>query len=337
MLILPPRLQQGDTVGIISPSWGGAGAFPHRAEQGARQIEALGFQVRFAEHARDQNGYVSDTPENRTADIHDLFADPSVRAVISAIGGDHACHLLPLLDFDLIRGNPKIFIGFSDTTVLNMAIHTQTGLVTFNGPALLTDFAEYPEMYPYTREVMMRMLSTPLPVGEIHPAPAWTEEFLDWQTKKDLERPRAVQPSPGWSWLKPGQAEGRLLGGCIESLEHLRGTRFWPNWQGSIFFWETSEDKPLPQTIDSLLMDYENMGVLEQISGMLVGRPMYYSEAEKQALREIILERTRKYRFPIISDMDFGHTSPQFPLPVGVRAGIDSQASRFTILEEAVV
>jgi muramoyltetrapeptide carboxypeptidase LdcA involved in peptidoglycan recycling len=336
LIILPPHLEPGDTVGIISPSWGGAGAFPHRAEQGARQIEALGFKVRFAEHARSNQGYVSDTPENRAADIHEMFADPSVRAVISAIGGDHACHLLPLLDFEMIRANPKIFMGFSDTSVLNIAIHAATGLVTFNGPALLTDFAEYPEMLPYTREILLSMLIRAAPVGEIAASPVWTEEFLDWETKKDQERPRILQASPGWTWLKTGQAEGHLLGGCIESLNHLRGTRFWPDWSGAIFFWETSEEKPAPQTIDAMLMDYENMGVLEQISGMLVGRPMYYTDEEKQSLREVILERTKRYRFPIITDMDFGHTAPQFPLPIGVRARIDAESQRFTIIEPAV-
>ena len=335
-MILPPRLQPGDTIGIISPSWGGAGAFPHRVNRAVRQIETLGYRAIFADHALNQRGYVSDTAENRAADIHQMFADTSVRAVISAIGGDHSAHLLPLLDFDLIRSNPKIFIGYSDTTVLNVAIHTLTGLVTFNGPALLTDFAEFPQMYEYTRRVMVPMLTQAAPFGIIQPAESWTEEFLDWETQKDQQRPRAMLPSPGWTCLKPGQAEGPLMGGCIESLNHLRGTRFWPNWQGTVFFWETSEDKPPPETIDSLLMDYENMGLLEQISAMLVGRPMLYTDAEKQMLREVILERTRRYNFPILSDMDFGHTAPQFPLPLGVRASVDAAAHHFSIIEPAV-
>ncbi|HYN88768.1 MAG TPA: LD-carboxypeptidase [Ardenticatenaceae bacterium] len=105
------RLQPGDTVAIVSPSWGGAGAFPHRLERGVEQLQALGFTVKIASHARNQRGFVSDTPENRAADIHATFADPEVKAIIAAIGGDHSCHLLPHLDFELIRANPKIFVG----------------------------------------------------------------------------------------------------------------------------------------------------------------------------------------------------------------------------------
>jgi muramoyltetrapeptide carboxypeptidase len=335
-MILPQRLEPGCTLGIVSPSWGGAGRFPHRTERGIQQLEEMGYKVKTGRHALNPGGFVSDTPENRAADLHEMFLDPEVRAIIAAIGGDHSCHLLPLLDFDLIHRNPKIFIGYSDIHVLNIAIYQQTGLVTFHGPALLTDFAEYPRMLDYTRANLLKVLAQPVPAGAVSPASEWTEEYLDWGTKKDLERPRAMTPSPGWTWLKPGAAQGRLLGGCIESLQHLRGTRFWPDWNGAIFFWETSEDKPSPATIDGILMDYENMGVLAQISGMLVGRPMSYTEAEKQELRRVILERTAKYHFPVVTDLDFGHTAPQLTLPIGVKARIDSDRQIFEIIAAAV-
>ena len=297
-----PRLQVGDTVGIVSPSWGGASVFPHRLERGIQQLEALGFKVKIGEHARNQRGFVSDTAENRAQDIHKMFADSEVKAIFSAIGGDHSCHLLPHLDFDLIHANPKIFVGYSDTHILSVAIWKQTRLVTFVGPAVLTDFAEFPSMFEYTRDHMMRLLTRSEPIGRIEPSPWWTEEFLDWSEKKDLERPRMQQPSDGWVWLKGGQAEGVLIGGRLESLQHLRGTRFWPDWE----------------------------------KGLLVGRPMYYTDAQKQQLREVLLERTRRYDFPIIMNMDFGHTAPQFTLPIGCRARIDIEHQQFEIIESAV-
>jgi muramoyltetrapeptide carboxypeptidase LdcA involved in peptidoglycan recycling len=334
--LFPARLAPGDTIGIVSPSWGGAGLYPHRVQTGKQQLEALGFRVKFAPHALNQVGFVSDTTAHRAEDIHSLFADPQVQAILAAIGGDHSCHLLPLLDFDLIRANPKVFIGFSDITVLNMAIHQQTGLVTFNGLALLTDFAEFPRMLDYTRESFLKTVCLASPAGEIQPSVTWTEEFLDWKTQKDLERPRQVLPSNGWTWLKAGYGEGRLLGGCIESLQHLRGTRFWPDWKDTILFFETSEEAPSPEEVDGILMDYQNMGVFEQIRGMLVGRPMRYSAEDKQRLRERVLDRTAAYNFPIITDMDFGHTSPQFILPLGCRAHIDADQRSFAILDAAV-
>ena len=324
-------------MGIVSPSWGGAGAFPHRVELGVRHLQSLGFKVKIAPYALNQHGFVSDTPQRRADDINSMFGDPEVKAIIAAIGGDHSCHLLPLLDFDLIRKNPKIFMGFSDITVLNVAIWRETGLVTFNGPALLTDFAEYPKMFAYTEEYMLKALCEAQPIGPIVPSTWWTEEFLDWGLKADLERPREQLNSPGWTWLKKGKAEGILIGGCIGSLQHLRGTRFWPEWRDAVMFFETSEEAPSPETVDSILMDYENMDVLEKLKGLLVGRPMRYTGEEKQQLREVVLERTSQYTFPIITDMDFGHTAPQLTIPIGCRARIDVENQRFDIIDAAVV
>lgn len=191
-------------------------------------------------------------------------------------------------------------------------------------------------MFEYTETHMLRALCDAQPLGVIEPSPWWTEEFLDWAEQADLQRPRTRQNSAGWSWLRGGMAEGVLIGGCLESLEHLRGTRFWPEWQDAILFFETSEEAPPPERVDSLLMDYENMGVLQSLQGLLVGRPMRYTAAAKQQLREVLLERTRGYTFPVVADMDFGHTAPQFTVPLGCRARIDAERQRFEVLDAAV-
>jgi muramoyltetrapeptide carboxypeptidase LdcA involved in peptidoglycan recycling len=297
----------------------------------------MGFKVKFGQHALMERGFVSAAPDQRAQDLHQMFLDPEVKLILATAGGDHCCHLLPLLDFNLIAQHPKLLMGFSDITVLNVAVWQQTGLVTLNGPALLTDFAEYPHILDYTKASFSKTVCDPSPIGAITPAPHWTEEFLDWAEKKDLERPRRLEPSEGWSWLKGQAAEGVLIGGCLESLQHLRGTRFWPNWDDAILFVETSENAPSPETVDGILMDYENMGVFSRLRGMLVGRPMRYSAKQKQQLREVLIERTRGHRFPIVADMDFGHTAPQFILPVGCRARIDVDRQVFEILDSAVV
>jgi muramoyltetrapeptide carboxypeptidase len=211
-----------------------------------------------------------------------------------------------------------------------------SNLVTFNGPALLTDFAEHPSMLAYTREWFSKVVCDASPLGQLVPSPVWTEEMLDWGTQRDLERPRALQESRGWRWLKPGASEGILMGGCLESLQHLRGTPFWPSWENAILFFETSEERPTPEAVDGILMDYENMGVFENLAGMLVGRPMRYSDREKLALDEVLLERTRRYDFPIVSGMDFGHTAPQLTVPLGCRARIDTRAEAVVVLDAAV-
>ncbi|HLL97893.1 MAG TPA: S66 peptidase family protein [Rubrobacteraceae bacterium] len=332
----PPRLREGDTVGVISPSWGGGAEYPHRVERGVEYLESSGFRVRIASHAMNSVGYVSDTAENRVSDIHAMFRDPEVRAIVSMIGGDHSCHLLPLLNFDLLRENPKILMGYSDVTVLNVAIWQMTGLVTFNGPALMVELAEYPEVLRYTERHMLKALCSAEPVGRVEPSAWWTEEFLDWDEKEDLTRARTGQASSGWTWLKGGRADGVLVGGCLESMQHLRGTTYWPDLDGAILFLETSEEKPDPERVDGILMDYENMGAFGHIKGLLFGRPYAYTPEEREQLNEIILERVKGYGFPVVADMDFGHTSPMYTLPVGCRAAIEPGRERFEIVEPAV-
>ena len=331
-----PALRPGDAIGIIAPSWCGPALVPHRVEAGVRALARLGYRTILAPHARGRHGYVSGTPEERAEDIHALFADPQVRAIVAAIGGNHSCQLLPHLDWALIGRNPKIFMGYSDVTVLNVAIYTRTGLTTFNGPALMTDLAEFPEPLPYTVASMQRLLCRSEPAGTVERAHDWTEEFLDWETKADLERPRTLSASPGWTWLKGERASGPLVGGCIESLQHLRGTPYWPDMRGAILFLETSEEAPDPSWIDAVLQDYENMGVFNQLQGLLLGRPAGYADRQKEQLRTIALERTHRYAFPIVADMDFGHTAPQMTLPIGCRAELDVAAQHFAIVEAAV-
>ena len=322
---------------MISPSWGGGAEYPHRIERGVAYLESLGFRVKIGRHALNSVGCVSDTAENRVSDIHAMFGDPEVRALIATIGGDHSCHLLPHLDFDLIRDNPKILMGYSDVTVLNVAIWAETGLVTFNGPALMVELAEYPEVFGYTERHMLKTLCPAEPVGGVEPSGWWTEELLSWDEKEDLTRARTGQLSGGWTWLKGGRAEGMLVGGCLESMQHLRGTPYWPDFGGAILFLETSEEKPDPEKVDGILMDYENMGVFAEIRGLLFGRPYGYTAEEREQLHEVMLERTKRYDFPVVADMDFGHTSPMFTLPVGCRAVIEADRERFEIVESAVV
>jgi muramoyltetrapeptide carboxypeptidase len=332
----PPRLRPGDTVGIISPSSGSAAVFPHRVERGIAQLRELGFEVKLGRHALNKDGFVSDTARNRAADIHELFADPDVKMILAAIGGDHSCHILPELDFDLIREHPKVFMGYSDVTVLNVVIWKETGLTTFDGPALLADFAEQPRIFDYTKEWFQQAVCSGDPIGIIRPAEAWTEEFLDWREKKDLERPRRMEPSSGWTWIRRGVSEGILVGGCLESLQHLRGTSYWPDWDGVILFTETSEEAPSPAKVDGILMDYENMGVFDRIRGLLIGRPMRYTEAQREELRRVVRARTEGYTFPVLMDMDFGHTAPRITLPIGCTARMDGGARTFAIIEPAV-
>lgn len=335
-LLRPPRLSPGAAVGVVSPSYPSAARHPHRLARGVAQLERLGWPVVFGAHAREQAGYISAPARDRAADLHDLFRDPRVGAIIAAIGGDHSNQLLPHLDFDLIRAHPKIFLGFSDNTVLAAAMYVRAGLVTFYGPALMTDVAEFPEMPAFSRDHLLRVLCQPEPAGPLPVSSWWTEEFLDWGARADETRPRARSPHPGWDWVRPGFGRGPLVGGCLESLEHLRGTPYWPDLAGAVLFIETSEEAPSPADVDGILMDYENMGVFARLQGLLVGIPYGYTPEDRANLRQVLRERTAPFGFPVAAGLNFGHTSPVLTLPIGVCAEVDSAAGRVAILEPAV-
>lgn len=334
--IVATALRPGDTVGIVSPSWFGGEAFVPRAMRGIQTLRSLGFGVKVGEHAFENAGWVSASAERRVHDLHAMFADEDVRAIVCTIGGDHACHLLPYLDWDLIAANPKVFVGFSDISVLNVAIWARTGLVTFNGPTLMMDWAEYPAMPRGSREAALRAITVPEPIGRVAAAPEWTEEFLDWTTGEDLTRPRTTHLSEGWRWLRGGKIEGPLVAGCLESLQHLRGTPFWPDLRGAILLLETSEEVPSPAEVDALLMDLENMGTLDLLSGLVWARPYGYSEDQKRELFAVFLERTDRWGFPLLVDVDCGHTTPVVTLPIGCVARLDSELDDFSVQEAAV-
>lgn len=335
-LIKPRALRPGDTIGIVSPSWFGGDSFVPRAKRGIAALEHLGFRVKVGPHAFNNGGHVSDTAQNRTDDLHAMFADPEVAGILCTIGGNHSNHLLPLLDWDLISSNPKVFMGSSDITVLTNAIWAQTGLVTFNGPSLLTDWAEYPGISELSRFSALQALTRPTPIGDLPAAKEWTDEFLDWETGEDMKRRRVHQAATGWRWVRQGTATGHLVGGCLESLQHLRGTPYWPDMRGAILFLETSEDCSGPADADALLMDLQNMGAFDQIAGLLVARPYGMSARDQTSFMDIVSERTGPFPFPVVANMDFGHTSPQLTMPLGVVARIDGERRAVTIVEPAV-
>lgn len=342
-MIKPATLKPGDTIGLVSPSSGLANLVPHRVERAVKALEGLGFKVRLSANALSRTGYTSSSPEARAWDLMDMFLDPEIRAIVTMIGGNHANQILKLLDYAAIKNNPKIFCGYSDITVLHLALQTQADLVTFYGPAALTQFGENPEPQTYTVEYFNKALCTSQPIGRITPSSTWTDEVLNWLEKKDLERPRILKPNPGWSWLKPGYAQGQISGGCISSLMHLRGTPYWPDWKNKILFWELSEsDTDIsigdpPALIDACLADLDNSGTFESISGMVIGRAFGYTDDRVSQLMGIIKARTEKYSFPILYGVDIGHTDPIMTIPCGLMSTLDSENDVFSIDEAATV
>ena len=345
-MIKPKKLQAGDTVAAISLSWGGPGTFPHRYEAGKRQLqEEFDLKVIETPHALRDAVWLHKNPKARAEDLMDAFTEPSIKAIISTIGGDDSIRILPYLDLDVIRSNPKIFMGFSDTTITHLACF-KAGLGSFYGPAIMAGFGENGGMFPFMIEAVRKSLFSSVPIGNVSPnSDGWTVEPLDWAKPENQSRKRSLTPSTGWKFMQgKGVRQGHLLGGCIDVLDFLRGTDFWPEsafWQDAILFLETSEDAPPPNLVKYILRSYASMGILKQLSGILFGRPGGNIPVEKfkeydEILYQVVTEEEGLSDLPIITHMDFGHTDPVFILPFGVQAEIDCNARQFAILENAV-
>lgn len=271
--VKPARVRPGDTVAIISPSFGAVGAWPHRAARGVAYLEALDLKVRMMPNAGRNDGWTSSPVQARVDDIHAAFLDDEVSVVLASIGGNHSNQLLPHLDYDLIRSHPKIFQGYSDITVLDWALFQWAGLSTFHGPALVPELGEFPDVLEYTDRWLRAAWFGEGPIA-FEPATDWTDEFLDWDQRVDLTRPRRLRKSEGWITVREGAAEGWLLGGCLETIcWHLKGSTAWIDPAGAILFLEMSEEAPSPAHVDSYLTDLDDLGVFRGAAGMVVGRP----------------------------------------------------------------
>ena len=346
-MIKPQKLQPGDKVATISLSWGGPGTLPHRYEAGKRQLQAeFGLTVIETPHALSDASWLQHNPQARAADLMEAFADPAIKAIISTIGGDDSIRILPYLDLDIIRSNPKILLGFSDTTITHLACF-KAGLVSFYGPAIMAGFAENGGMFPYMVDSIRKTLFSAAPIGNIEPnTDGWTVEMLDWEDPENQPRKRKLNPSPGWKFIQgKGIRRGYLIGGCFEVLDWLRGTDFWPKpdmWQDAILFLETSEEAPPPSTVQYGLRTYAALGILKRLSGILFARPGGQIAPEQfneydEVIRQVVTEEEGLADLPIITHMDFGHTDPMFVLPYGVQTEIDCDAQQFAIVENAVV
>jgi muramoyltetrapeptide carboxypeptidase len=220
--VLPRRLEPGDLVGVVSPSSAVAALVPRRFERGVAELERRGFRVRVGEHARSKTGWTAGRAPDRVADLHAMFADPEVRAVICTIGGFNANQLFELLDFDLIAANPKLFIGFSDITGLHGAIHACTGLPTLIGPALLPQWGEYGGLHDYTWSAFERVAMRAESAGVFRQPDVWYPERLWWDEHDD--RLRTAEPAPPWRVVRAGRAEGPIVAGNVNTLLLLNGT-----------------------------------------------------------------------------------------------------------------
>jgi len=302
--VLPSRLEAGDVVGVISPSTPVDSR--EELEKGLETLRSFGLIPKLSKNALAvHRNYMAGKYEDRLEDLHAMFADPEVRGIFCTGGGYVSNQLLLDINWDLIRKNPKILVGYSDITTLLLAIWKKTNMVTFHGTAIEGWDAKDP-CEQFTLEHFRSVLMD----GALGAMPHLTK----------------------WTVLRPGCVQGRLLGGNLEILTAYLINAYAPKWDGAILFWEDTDETI--ERFDFHLTRLRVDGIFKKIRGMIVGKVSNLQPIEEEdgrghdlgrapSVEEMILEVTKDYTFPILYGADFGHVLPTLTLPLGARVLLD--------------
>jgi muramoyltetrapeptide carboxypeptidase LdcA involved in peptidoglycan recycling len=344
--VLPPALEPGDSVAVVAPGTSHASLFPHVYELGLARLEsAFGLDPVEFSTATKSPEWLYDHPEARAKDVMDAFSDPDIAGVVAVIGGADQVRILPHLDTDVLRANPTRFYGTSDNTNLQTVLWNE-GVVSFYGGCLFTEFAMQGSMHDYTVEYLERAMFEDS-FGELRSAEEFTDEDLDWATPENLDERRETEPNLGWQWRGGDErVTGRTWGGCLEVVDQqLSVTRYLPDPEeldGAVLLLETSEELPSEFDVRWTLMGMGERGLLSRFSAVLVGRakarsrevdrPADERAAYRERQRDAITDLVAEYNpdAPVVFDLDFGHTAPVAPIPVGGEATVDPDAERIT-------
>lgn len=317
MSIVAPKLQKGDKVMIVAPARGLKLLGADCRKIAEERLKNLGLKVVFADNTTDENFDLlgSASVEKRAADINQAFADSSVKAVLTVIGGFNSNEILKYIDYEAIKNNPKIFMGFSDITALHAAIYAQTGLVTYYGPhyssfGMLKGFG-------YTLENAINML---FENGETELLPS--KEWSDDAWYRDQENREFIK-NEGWWHIQDGETEGTIIGGNLCTFVLELGTPYRPKFEkNTILFIEDDEMSDLP-TFDRNLQALINQEDFKNVKGLVIGRFQKNSKITRESL-EFILNKKELKNMPIIANIDMGHTTPIATIPLGSTARLEN-------------
>ena len=305
--LLPPRLQRGDIIGIISPS------SPPREDvdvlRGIATLSDGGFYLRIGNSVGAREGYLAGTDDLRANDLMAMFADERVRAIFATRGGYGAARILGMLDYAFIRRHPKILVGFSDITALSLGLYANTGLVTFAGPMVAAEFAS--GMDADTAEALWRML----------------------RRKTESQRlPRCDDVQA----MAEGVAEGTLLGGNLAVLCSLIGTPWLPDLKGAILFLEDVGESVY--RIDRMMLQLRESGVLRGLAGVLFGSfTAIPDDNQQRELADVLKEYVLPLEIPVLTGIPFGHIPHKITLPIGARVRMDTQLRSVTVLHPVII
>lgn len=338
-----PFLRLGETIGIFSPSSAVTAWSPRRTERGIHFLEAKGFKIRSGSLTGAQDFWRSGPAEARAEELNALLRDPDVRCIMSTIGGSNSNALLPFLDYDAFRRDPKPVVGYSDVTAILFGLYAQTGIGTFYGPALSASFGEFAPLVEETwssfADIVMGLGDRP---HEYRRPAVWTEEWLPWE-----EQDRGKQMSPnGWLTLRPGRVCGRLMAGNLNTMHGIWGTPWMPEIrQGDILLIEDS--MKTAADVERSFTHLALAGIFDRIGGLILGKHELFDDQKSgkkafEILHEVLLNHRRSKatasafgtfrEFPVLAEFDCGHTHPMFTVPIGAEVELDATEQRLVLI-----
>ena len=305
---IPPRLGKEALARVISFGLSLKGASLPQREVCNENLAQLGLRVSFGKHVEDSDDFDTSSVAARIEDLHEALLDPEVKLILSGLGGMNAAQILRSVDWNLLRNNPKVFCGFSDMAALVNAVHTKTGIVTYYGPFYGTFGMKKGSKY------MLETFKTCLFSAEpfiVNPAPDWSDDhwWFDQENRNFLQ-------NPGPLVINEGQAEGHLIGGHLTSLATLFGTEFLPDLSGSILLLEENSEIT-PRSFDRLLQSMIYQKGFGDVKALLIGRFTSAAKVSDDTLVKIVRNYPELSRIPVVANLSFGHTYPQFTFPVG--------------------
>lgn len=342
IMIKPKKLEKGDTIAVVSLSSGllGEESLIHKYDIAKERLENdFGLKVIAMPHALKGIDYIYNHPEDRAKDLMDAFQDDQIKGIICAIGGEDTIRLLPYIDYEVIQKHPKIFMGYSDSTVNHFMMH-KAGLVSFYGPSIMCEFGEYVQMFEYTKEAVKHILLENSKDYEIKSSPYWSKDFVPWGIENIHIGKQLIKEEHGYEVLQgSGKITGELLGGCIDVFPMCIGTEIWPTkeeWKDKILLLETSDDKMSPNYLIRSLRNLGAQGILKQVKGIIVGKPQEekYYEEYKDAYRKVLKEFHQE-QLPVLYNINIGHAFPTGVLPLGIPIEVDFDQKIITLLESA--
>lgn len=345
-MIKPVHLKKGDTVAIVSTSRGTLGEpwATHKVDIAKKRLEEdYGFNVLIMPNALKGIDYLYEHPEKRAEDLMEAFKNKEVKAIFNAIGGDDAIRLLPYIDFDVIRNNPKIFTGFSDSTSIHLMLN-KAGLCSYYGASVMNNFSEYVKINDYTKNMIDKTLINPVDNLSIESSSYYyddEDEKIWWKEENISVLKKYHKEEIGYEVIQgKGKVEGELLGGCIDVFVEIIGTSIWPNldrWKDKIMFLETSEEDVSKDHLIWILRNLAAQGIFGVVKGIMVGKPSKRNKYEpyKEAYLQVIAGECKLKDLPIICNVNFGHAEPIGVIPYGIKCQIDADKKTITLLEPA--